>query len=72
MALCRRSFSRPRRFLVAFLACLSLPAWATNCPQHYVGGSPPAITRASLRPKTQDLCFRAFAVMYSGVSRTPL
>jgi endonuclease G len=57
------------------LACLLLwlsPARATACPEHYAGGRPPTIFKASLKPRTQELCFRAFAVMHSGVSRGPL
>ena len=54
------------------LTCLSLPAWATDCPQHYAGGTAPIITKATLKPRTQEVCFRAYAVMHSGLSRTPL
>ena len=61
-----------RRFV--FLLCLFVgPAWAaTDCPEHYAGGKPPTIFKASLKPRTQELCFTAFAVMHSGVSRGPL
>ena len=62
----------PRFIFLAFIACLSSPAWATKCPQHYAGGQAPTVTKSSLKPRTQELCFRAFAVMHSGVSRTPL
>ena len=62
----------PRLVFLAFIACLSLPAWATECPQHYAGGQAPTITKPSLKPRTQEVCFRAFAVLHSGVSRTPL
>ena len=61
-----------RPLLVSLVACLASPTWATDCPQHYAAGAPPAIVKASLRARTQELCFRAFAVMHSGVSRTPL
>ncbi len=61
-----------RPSFIVVLACLSLPVWATDCPQHYAGGKPPAISKATLQPRTQELCFSAYAVMHSGVSRTPL
>ena len=44
----------------------------TACPQHFSAGQPPAISNPKLRPRTQELCFRAFAVLHSGVTRTPL
>ena len=47
------------------------PAWATDCPQHYAAGVAPIIVKSSLRAHTQELCFEAYAVMHSGVSRTP-
>ena len=61
---------RPALALLA--AVVSLSAWATGCPQHYAGGRPPVITKAALKPRTQELCFREFALMHSGVSRGPL
>ena len=61
------------------LACIAslLPmadATAQNqaCLKHFVDGKAPTFTRASLQQKTAGLCFEAFAVMHSGVSRTPL
>ena len=59
------------------LACItaffvSFSARATGCPDHYAGGRPPTITRTSLKPRTQELCFQAFGVMHSGLSRGPL
>ena len=66
-----------RRLLLACLLALTglapaLAAAATACPEHYAQGQPPAITRESLKARTRELCFRAFAVMHSGLSRTPL
>lgn len=43
-----------------------------SCADHFVGGEPPVITKQSLRNKTQLLCFESYAVMHSGVSRTPI
>lgn len=47
-------------------------AAATACPEHFVGGQPPVLVQAKLKPRTQELCFISFAVLHSGVSRTPL
>ncbi len=44
----------------------------TACPQHFAAGQPPQITQAKFKPKTRELCFESFAVLHSGLSRTPL
>lgn len=44
----------------------------TGCPQHFAAGQRPVVTNPKLQPRTQEICFRAFAVLHSGVSRTPL
>jgi endonuclease G len=44
----------------------------TACPQHFAAGQPPVVTNPRLEPRTQEICFRAFAVLHSGVSRAPL
>ena len=44
----------------------------TQCSQSFYGGIYPEFTNNKLSAKTQPLCMDGFAVMYSGVSRTPL
>lgn len=44
----------------------------TDCPQHFAAGQPPVLSNPRLKPRTQEICFRAFAVLHSGVTRTPL
>ena len=44
----------------------------TQCSQSFYGGVYPEFTNNKLDKKTQALCMDGFAVMYSGVSRTPL
>ena len=44
----------------------------TACPQHFAAGQRPVVTNPKLQPRTQELCFRAFAVLHSGLTRTPL
>ena len=54
-------------------ACLAVPAWAaTQCPEHFAGGAAPTVTNPKLKARTQEVCFEAFAVLHSGISRTPL
>ena len=67
-------FLRMLRSLVFSLTVLvSTAALAeTACPQHFSAGQAPVISNPKLRPRTQALCFRAFAVLHSGVTRTPL
>lgn len=57
--------------LVAVTGLLSPLAHATACPQRYAPGQTPVIVKASLKARTQEICFRAYAVMHSGLSRTP-
>ncbi|WP_286796628.1 DNA/RNA non-specific endonuclease [Psychrobacter sp. UBA6291] len=44
----------------------------SQCSQSFYGGVYPEFTNAKLSNNTQALCMDGFAVMYSGVSRTPL
>ena len=64
-----------QRFLLTFslAAGLAMPAWAaTECPEHFAGGTAPTVTNPKLKARTQEVCFEAFAVLHSGISRTPL
>ncbi len=47
-------------------------AQTTACLEHFVDKTAPELTRPALQTKTMGLCFEAFAVMHSGISRTPL
>jgi endonuclease G len=47
-------------------------AQPTSCPEHFAGGEAPEITNEKLADKSAQLCFEAYAVMHSGISRTPL
>ena len=44
----------------------------TECSRSFYGGIYPEFTNIKLSNNTQALCMDGFAVMYSGVSRTPL
>lgn len=62
--------------LTLLLALFAVPLIAvakpSACPEHYAGGTAPVIAKASLAAKTRELCNGGYAVMHSGVSRTPL
>jgi endonuclease G, mitochondrial len=65
------TFSARLPLLLLALATPTLAA-ATDCPEHFVAGQAPVITQPKIKPRTQEVCFIAFAVLHSGVSRTPL
>lgn len=61
------------RFLVLFLVATSIStAKAQDCPALYADGQAPVLINAKLAERTQALCFEAFTVLHSGVTRTPL
>jgi len=58
--------------LVSLILSTLLSASPTSCKGIYYGNSAPDILNAKLTPKTKELCYSEFAVMHSGLSRTPL
>ena len=58
-------------FSLSVLASASVLA-GTACPQHFAAGQRPVVTNPKMQPRTQEICFRAFAVLHSGLTRTPL
>ncbi len=76
-----------KKRLAILLAVASLGSWlslgphtglpeagaqTTSCLPLFHEKTAPAITRPTLQASTVGLCYEAYAVMYSGVSRTPL
>ena len=51
-----------------------MPALAgvTRCPENFAGGVAPTITNPKLQARTQEICFKAFADLHPGISRTLL
>ncbi len=53
-------------------ATLASAAPSPDCDRHFAGAARPELTSEKLAPKTRLLCFGGFAVLHSGISRTPL
>ena len=67
--------SLPRAFVWA--TALLLQGWAahaapTQCPEHFAAGQAPNLLNPRLAAGTRALCFDAFAVLHSALTRTPL
>lgn len=61
--------------VLTILSACSLGATATSagtCADHYPAGAPPALVNPKLATGARPLCFAAFTVLHSGVTRTPL
>src|SRR4051794_35366077 len=69
-----------RLVIVAALAlCLTVvgtttvsQAAPTGCPQFFPHGTAPELVNPKLLPKTREICYSAFTVLHSGITRTPL
>ena len=65
-----------RTFLISFLiGLLSISiafADPSRCPEHFANGEAPNLINQKLSTKTKDICYSAFALKHSGVTRTPL
>lgn len=61
------------KLLLIFIALSTTPFSApTQCSNIYYSNEALDIVNTKLTPKTKELCYEVFAVMHSGVSRTPL
>jgi endonuclease G len=47
-------------------------AASTGCAQFFPQGDAPDLINPKLRPKIREICYSAFAVLHSGMTRTPL
>lgn len=67
----------PQRLFAAALVLIAVSAApaaraAETCPALFAEGQAPVLTNPKLAARTVPLCFEAFAVLHSGVTRTPL
>jgi endonuclease G len=62
------------RYLVVVVAlCLSATvALAAPCAPHFLGGDAPALVNEKLVAESREMCFDGFAILHSGITRTPL
>lgn len=58
--------------LLSIVSTISLYAAQTSCPQFYLDGEAPDILNKNMVQKTRELCYEAFGVMHSGITKTPL
>ena len=67
---------RPATLIATLALAAALPGAAaaapSACPEHYPGGLAPDILRPTLAERARELCFRGYAVLHSGISRTAL
>lgn len=64
---------QPLKLLLISIAISStLFSAPTQCNNIYFNNEAPDIINTKLIPKTKELCYSIFAVMHSGISRTPL
>lgn len=60
-------------FAAALLAApVAVSAAPTSCPEHFEGGEAPNLVNERLASRTRELCYTSFAVLHSGITRTPL
>ena len=58
--------------LLTSITTITLFAAPTQCSNTYYGNDAPDLINTKLTKATKELCYKEFAVMHSGVSKTPL
>lgn len=58
--------------IAACLASAGTALWAEECSSFYAQGMKPVITKPAMQSMSRELCYTEFAVMHSGMTRTPL
>ncbi len=74
-----RVFRLPQTFFIGFLFAVSLSlvsgvsnASASDCADQLFQATPPLVEKQALLNRSQEICFQEFAVLHSGITRTPL
>ena len=61
---------------VLFALLLAVPtaagAFPTHCPAQFFHGDAPNLADRALATRAQEVCFGGYAVLHSGVTRTPV
>ena len=55
--------------LIVLFFCASVHAGFEECPQFFAQGKPPVVQP---KPMQRELCYSAFAILHSGVTKTPV
>ncbi len=58
--------------LLLFILPASASAFPTHCPEHFLGGQAPDLINHRLAIRAKEVCFRGYAVLHSGTTRTPI
>jgi endonuclease G len=66
----RKTFSALFAFVLLGLAPHA--AAAIDCPQHFFNGATPVLVNPKLAAKNRQVCYTEFALLHSGLTRTPL
>jgi endonuclease G len=54
------------------LTVVSQQSMADGCAVHFLDGKAPVITKAALLERTHGLCYSEYALLHSGITKTPL
>jgi endonuclease G len=68
----KRALSAFAIFALAATLASSTLAATTGCPQQFADGTAPDLTNQKLAAKTREVCYSEYALLHSGVTRTPL
>jgi endonuclease G len=59
-------------FAILFCGSAAAKTDRPACPEHFQDGRAPVLVEPKLTPRTRTLCYSGYAVLFSGLTRTPL